>query len=80
MPFFSKRHSSPSFVISACCLLVCCYRLHAAAAQYVIDSWTTANGLPQNSVLSIVQTPDGYLWFATFDGLVRLMASLHGLQ
>lgn len=39
--------------------------------QYVIDSWTSENGLPQNSVLSIGQTADGYLWFTTFDGLVR---------
>ena len=41
------------------------------SAQYRFDSWTTDNGLPQNSVLSILQTRDGYLWLATFDGLVR---------
>lgn len=40
-------------------------------AQYRFDSWTTDNGLPQNGVRSITQTPDGYLWFTTFDGLVR---------
>jgi ligand-binding sensor domain-containing protein len=57
--------------VGVCCLLACCRFVHAAQAQYVIDSWTTDNGLPQNSVLSIAQTPDGYLWFATFDGLVR---------
>ena len=39
--------------------------------QYHFDSWTTDNGLPQNGVRSITQTPDGYLWFTTFDGLVR---------
>ena len=42
-----------------------------AAAQYRFDSWTTDNGLPQNGVRRITQTPDGYLWFTTFDGLVR---------
>ena len=41
------------------------------AAQYRIESWTTDNGLPQNSVRSIIQTRDGYLWLTTFDGLVR---------
>jgi diguanylate cyclase (GGDEF)-like protein len=41
------------------------------AAQYRFDSWTTDNGLPQNGVREITQTPDGYLWFTTFDGLVR---------
>ena len=42
-----------------------------AGAQYRFDSWTTDNGLPQNSIFSIIQTRDGYLWIATFDGLVR---------
>lgn len=42
-----------------------------AFAQYRFDSWTTDNGLPQNSISSIIQTRDGYLWMATFDGLVR---------
>ncbi|MCY7347697.1 MAG: hypothetical protein LH614_15950, partial [Pyrinomonadaceae bacterium] len=40
-------------------------------AQYRFDSWTTDNGLPQNSVYSIAQTSDGYLWMTTLDGLVR---------
>lgn len=43
----------------------------AASAQYRFDSWTTENGLPQNSVHAIHQTRDGYLWLATFGGLVR---------
>jgi len=42
-----------------------------AAAQFQFDSWTTENGLPQNSVNDILQTRDGYLWLATFGGLVR---------
>src|SRR6185312_3740480 len=42
-----------------------------AVAQYRFDHWTADNGLPQNSVREIVQTQDGYLWFTTFDGLVR---------
>ena len=40
-------------------------------AQYRFDHWTADNGLPQNSVYGIVQTQDGYLWLATFDGLAR---------
>lgn len=43
----------------------------SVGAQYRFDSWTTDNGLPQNSISAIVQTRDGYLWLATFDGLVR---------
>ena len=30
-------------------------------AQYRFDNWTTEHGLPQNSVLAITQTRDGYL-------------------
>jgi methyl-accepting chemotaxis protein/ligand-binding sensor domain-containing protein len=39
--------------------------------QYLLDVWQEDNGLPQNSVQSITQTPDGYLWFATQEGVVR---------
>lgn len=38
---------------------------------YSVQIWNTENGLPQNSINSITQTKDGYLWLATFDGLVR---------
>jgi ligand-binding sensor domain-containing protein len=43
----------------------------AAHAQYQVESWTTDNGLPQNTIQSILQTRDGYLWLTTQDGLVR---------
>ncbi|MGB5015277.1 MAG: two-component regulator propeller domain-containing protein, partial [Pyrinomonadaceae bacterium] len=42
-----------------------------AVGQYRFDTWTTDNGLPQNGVRQVAQTPEGYLWFTTFDGLVR---------
>ncbi len=40
-------------------------------AGYQLKSWTTDNGLPQNTVNKIVRTMDGYIWLATNDGLVR---------
>lgn len=40
-------------------------------AQYRLDTWTTDNGLPQNSITGLTQTPDEYLWLTTNDGLVR---------
>jgi signal transduction histidine kinase/ligand-binding sensor domain-containing protein len=39
--------------------------------RYLVDSWQTDQGLPQNSVVSMTQSHDGYLWLATFNGLVR---------
>lgn len=41
------------------------------AQPYLIRSWNTEAGLPQNSVNAIVQTRDGYLWLATYGGLAR---------
>jgi signal transduction histidine kinase/ligand-binding sensor domain-containing protein/CheY-like chemotaxis protein len=39
--------------------------------QFPHRVWQTAEGLPQNSVLALAQTPDGYLWVGTWEGLVR---------
>jgi len=38
---------------------------------FVVDRWTTRDGLPQNSVNAIAKAPDGALWLGTFGGLVR---------
>src|SRR5438309_522234 len=38
---------------------------------YSMRTWQTDEGLPQNSVYAIAQTPDGYLWVGTHDGLAR---------
>jgi ligand-binding sensor domain-containing protein/signal transduction histidine kinase len=51
-------------------IFICCLAPQSFA-QYQFDVWNSENGLPQNSVNAILQTRDGYLWFATFDGLVR---------
>ena len=53
------------------CIFLCVCGWQIVAAQYRFDSWTTDNGLPQNGVRSITQTPDGYLWITTLDGLIR---------
>ncbi len=42
-----------------------------AISQYTHQVWDSGSGLPQSSVLSIAQTPDGYLWLGTEEGLVR---------
>lgn len=39
--------------------------------DFLIKKWTTEEGLPQNTVTSIVQTRDGYIWLGTFGGLAR---------
>jgi len=37
--------------------------------------WGTEDGLPQNRVQAIAQTPDGYLWIGTSEGLARFDGS-----
>lgn len=42
-----------------------------SSTDYCVDRWQTEDGLPGNTVTSIVQTHDGYLWIGTFGGLAR---------
>lgn len=39
--------------------------------RYLVDTWDSESGLPEDSGTAMVQTEDGYLWFGTFNGLVR---------
>ena len=41
------------------------------AGGYQACTWGDRDGLPQNTVLATVGTPDGYLWFATYEGMAR---------
>ena len=43
----------------------------ALAAGWVRESWSIADGLPVNSINGLIQSRTGYVWLATFDGLVR---------
>jgi signal transduction histidine kinase/ligand-binding sensor domain-containing protein len=42
-----------------------------AQPQYGTRTWGADQGLPQNEARGICQTPEGYLWIATLDGLAR---------
>ncbi len=42
-----------------------------AITQYTQAFWGGETGLPQNSVRALAQTPDGYIWLGTEEGLVR---------
>ena len=44
---------------------------NSSVSDYSIDVWQTEQGLPQDSVTSVVQTREGYLWLGTYNGLVR---------
>ncbi len=41
------------------------------SGAFSLRRWTTEHGLPQNTVRSLLQTQDGYLWVGTKHGLAR---------
>ena len=40
-------------------------------SRFFLQNWQTDEGLPNNSVMSLCQTDDGFLWIGTLRGLVR---------
>jgi signal transduction histidine kinase/ligand-binding sensor domain-containing protein len=42
-----------------------------APTQWIVRSWQTKDGLPQNAVYSLIQTRDGFLWLGTGGGVAR---------
>jgi ligand-binding sensor domain-containing protein/signal transduction histidine kinase len=61
-----------SFAIAWLCTLSA-YGLNPAKdlRQYVLRTWTSEQGLPQDSIGAVLQTRDGFLWIGTRGGLAR---------
>lgn len=45
--------------------------LDAGASPYISHGWRMDDGLPDNRVQAITQTPDGYIWVGTHNGLAK---------
>lgn len=41
------------------------------SSEFVGSSWRIQNGLPSDRVRAVLQTGDGYVWVATFNGIAR---------
>ncbi len=39
--------------------------------HYVINQWTTENGLVSNNINQVFQSSDGHIWLTTFNGIMR---------
>ena len=52
-------------------LPVCALNPAKSLTQYTRTVWTQQHGLPQDTIRAIAQTPDGYLWLGTDEGLAR---------
>jgi signal transduction histidine kinase/streptogramin lyase len=65
-----KRAASLSV---AALLAVSAYALdpNKSLTQYSRTTWGQEDGLPQDTIKAIAQTPDGYLWLGTDEGLAR---------
>ena len=68
-------HRRPLLVL-ACLLLACAPAAQAlkpdkAFANYVLNTWSIQDGLPQISALSLAQDRTGYIWVGTQSGLAR---------
>ncbi len=66
----------PTFAWLLFCVFAFVFPAKAGAAEptsasFIVDAWSTEEGLPQSSVISVIQTKDGYLWLGTLNGLVR---------
>jgi signal transduction histidine kinase/ligand-binding sensor domain-containing protein len=57
--------------LAAAVLILISAAVGTASAQYRMTTWTTADGLPQSSVVAVAQTPDGFIWATTLGGLAR---------
>jgi ligand-binding sensor domain-containing protein/signal transduction histidine kinase len=71
-----KNRWNPQFAGVWLCVAAAVFSTAAGAADssdspFIVDAWSTEQGLPQSSVISVIQTKDGYLWLGTLNGLVR---------
>lgn len=64
----------PIFTALPVFLLLIAFSCNAGQARlshYFQESWTTRDGLPHNTINSITQSNDGYIWLGTWEGAVR---------
>jgi diguanylate cyclase (GGDEF)-like protein len=40
-------------------------------SQHMVTTWTEKEGLPTNTIIDIIQDKQGYIWMASYSGLIR---------
>jgi ligand-binding sensor domain-containing protein/signal transduction histidine kinase len=71
-----KKHRKLEFAWLLLCVgslifPACAGATDQSGLPFIVDVWTSKEGLPENAVISVIQTKDGYLWLGTLNGLVR---------
>jgi signal transduction histidine kinase/ligand-binding sensor domain-containing protein len=64
-------HSLAGLVIGVLACSALALEADRAISQYARRAWKIEDGLPNSVVRGIVQTDDGYIWLATYEGLAR---------
>jgi len=57
--------------ILICCFSFVCFHATAATDSSRLIQYNIENGLPSNNVYSVIKDKNGYLWFATDNGVVK---------
>ena len=68
---YLARPALAVMLLAACLAPLCALDPKLELDEYAVERYTTENGLPQSSVMALVQTRDGYLWLGTYEGLAR---------
>ncbi|HTX05009.1 MAG TPA: two-component regulator propeller domain-containing protein [Steroidobacteraceae bacterium] len=73
MSTFARAGASRRRIIGPALLLMAAASLAAAAdaPPLILTHLTTADGLPEGTVRTVLQDSQGFMWFGTEDGLVR---------
>ena len=58
-------------LITLVCLLLVSAAAGPATNSWFAHAWRTDDGLPDNAISGLAQTPDGFLWVGTPGGLMR---------
>ncbi|MDB6038129.1 MAG: hypothetical protein JWM99_1970 [Verrucomicrobiales bacterium] len=72
---FDRLGTAASIVVASLLFQIGLEVVHADSvpsdSPFVIENWQVDSGLPHNSITSILQTKNGYLWLGTSNGLAR---------
>ncbi|HEY3915313.1 MAG TPA: two-component regulator propeller domain-containing protein, partial [Verrucomicrobiae bacterium] len=72
MAFVSRFRAALSAGLTAFALACDCHGAGTGVLpDPLVDVWDTEDGLPNSTVTAVAQTPDGYLWVGTYNGLAR---------
>ena len=61
----------PAFVLLVFCFILNYYASEAQISSAYFERITNKDGLPHSAINDILQDRKGFMWFATYDGLIK---------